>query len=102
VYPTLQMLADEGLIVSAESAGKKVFSLTEAGTAAAAETAGQPAPWDDAAQSGAGTMDYRESIGKLMSPVFQIGKNGSAAQVAEALEVLDETRKKLYAILAEG
>ena len=102
VYPTLQMLADEGLIASEESAGKKVFSLTEAGTAAVAETAGQPAPWDDAAQSGAGNMDYRESVGKLMAPVFQIGKNGSAAQITEALEVLDETRKKLYAILAEG
>ncbi len=47
-------------------------------------------------------MDYRESVGKLMAPVFQIGKNGSAAQIAEALEVLDETRKKLYTILAEG
>jgi DNA-binding PadR family transcriptional regulator len=102
VYPTLQMLADEGLIVSEESAGKKIFSLTEAGTAAVAEIADQPAPWDDAAHSGAGNVDYRESVGKLMAPVFQIGKNGSAAQIAEALDVLDETRKKLYTILAEG
>ncbi len=102
VYPTLQMLADEGLIASEESAGKKVFSLTEAGIATVAETADQPAPWDDAAQSGAGTVDYRESVAKVMHPVFQIGKNGSATQIAEALEVLEETRKKLYTILAEG
>lgn len=101
VYPTLQLLADEGLIVSEETGGKKVFSLTEAGTAAVAETADQPAPWDDAAQSGAGTSGYREAVGKLMPVVFQIGKNGTAAQVTAAIEILDETRKKLYSILAE-
>jgi DNA-binding PadR family transcriptional regulator len=102
VYPTLQLLADEGLVTSEETAGKKVFSLTETGSAAVAETADQPAPWDDAAQSGAGNVDYREAIGKLMPPIVQIGRSGSAAQITEALAILDETRRKLYAILAEG
>jgi len=102
VYPTLQLLADEGLIVSEETAGKKVFTLTEAGVAAVAETAGQPAPWEDAAATGAGNGDYRESVGKFMAAVFQVGKNGTKAQTDEALVVLDEARKKLYAILAEG
>jgi DNA-binding PadR family transcriptional regulator len=101
VYPTLQLLADEGLIVSAETAGKKVFSLTEAGTAAVAETAGQPAPWEEAAQSDSGNTGYREAVAKLMPAVFQLGKNGTKAQVDAALEVLDDARKKLYAILAE-
>ena len=49
VYPTLQLLADEGLVTSEETGGKKIFSLTEAGIAAVAETADQPAPWDEAA-----------------------------------------------------
>ncbi|HEY5548404.1 MAG TPA: PadR family transcriptional regulator [Coriobacteriia bacterium] len=102
VYPTLQMLADEGLIVAEETAGKKVFSLTEAGVAAVAETADQPAPWEDAAQSDGPNSGYRESVGKLMPAVFQIGKNGSAAQVAAAVEILEDTRKKLYEILAQG
>jgi len=102
VYPTLQLLADEGLIVAEETAGKKVFSLTDAGVAAVAETADQPAPWEDAAQSDGPNAGYRESVGKLMHAVFQIGKSGSTAQTAAAIEVLDETRKKLYAILAEG
>jgi DNA-binding PadR family transcriptional regulator len=102
VYPTLQLLADEGLISAEENAGKKVFSLTETGTAAVAETADQPAPWDEAAQTGAHNSDYREAVGKLMHAVFQIGKSGSQTQTAEALEVLDDARKKLYSILAEG
>jgi hypothetical protein len=33
--------------------------------------------------------------------VFQIGKAGSAAQVTAAIEVINDARKKLYAILAE-
>lgn len=102
VYPTLQMLADEGLIVSEETAGKKVFSLTETGRAAVAATADQPAPWEEAAQSDTGAGGLRAAIGKLMPAVFQIGKNGTAAQVTEAIEILDGARKKLYAMLAEG
>ena len=101
VYPTLQLLADEGLIVAQETAGKKVFSLTDTGTAAVAATADQPAPWEEAAQSGTGASGLREAIGKLMPAVFQIGKNGTAAQVAETIEILDGARKKLYAMLAE-
>src|SRR5450756_1075129 len=42
IYPTLQMLADEDLITAEETAGKKVYSLTDAGKAAVAETADQP------------------------------------------------------------
>jgi DNA-binding PadR family transcriptional regulator len=101
VYPTLQLLADEGLVTAEETAGKKVFSLTETGIAAVAETADQPAPWEDAVQSDSGAAGYREAAGKLMAAVFQIGKGGSAEQVTAAIEVLNDTRKKLYAILAE-
>ncbi|HEY5432060.1 MAG TPA: PadR family transcriptional regulator [Coriobacteriia bacterium] len=101
VYPTLQLLADEGLVTSEETAGKKVFSLTDAGKAAVAEVADQPAPWEDAAESDSGRSGYREAIGKFMPVVFQIGKNGTPEQVAAAIEILNDTRKKLYALLAE-
>jgi DNA-binding PadR family transcriptional regulator len=101
VYPTLQMLADEGLIAAEEAAGKKVFSLTDAGTAAVAETADQPAPWEEVAQADAGNGSYREAVAKLMHAAFQIGKSGSTTQAAAGIEVLNDARKKLYAILAE-
>jgi len=101
VYPTLQLLADEGLVTAEETGGKKVFSLTESGTAAVAETADQPAPWEDAASSDAGAQGYREAAGRLMGAVFQIGKSGSKEQVDAAIEILNDARKKLYAILAE-
>ena len=102
VYPTLQLLADEGLLSSEETAGKKVFSLTEAGVAEVAKTADQPAPWEDAAQSDAGGSGFREAVAKLMPAVFQVGKNGSPDQATAAVEVLNDARKKLYDILAKG
>jgi DNA-binding PadR family transcriptional regulator len=101
VYPTLQLLADEGLVTAEETAGKKVFSLTEAGTAAVAEVADQPAPWDEAAEGDETGTDLRESAGRLMPAIMQIGKNGSADQRTRAAAVLTEARKELYKILAE-
>ena len=38
VYPTLQLLADEGLVTAEESDGRKIYSLTEAGREDAAES----------------------------------------------------------------
>lgn len=102
VYPALQLLADEGLVSAEEASGKKVYSLTEAGKAEVAKTADQPAPWEEAAQGDSGTAGYRETVGRLMPAVFHIGKDGSPDQVKAAIEVLEDARKKLYAILAEG
>lgn len=102
VYPTLQLLADEGLISAQETAGKKVFSLTEAGKAAVAESAEQPAPWEEVAQSDTGAAGFREAAGKLMPALFQIGRSGSPEQIAAATEIVDDARKKLYAMLAEN
>lgn len=101
IYPTLQQLADEDLIVAEETGGKKVFSLTEAGVAEVAKIADQPAPWEEVAQSDSGIGDYRATVGKLMQAAFQIGTSGSKEQRAQAIEILTEDRKKLYAILAE-
>jgi DNA-binding PadR family transcriptional regulator len=101
VYPTLQLLADEGLVASEETGGKKVFSLTEAGVAAVAEIADQPAPWDEAAQSDSTVPGLREAASRLMFAVVQLGKTGSADQMTRAAAILTDARKKLYAILAE-
>ena len=42
VYPTLQLLADEGLIRAEESNGRKIYSLTEAGREVAGADASAP------------------------------------------------------------
>ncbi|MFJ5773723.1 PadR family transcriptional regulator [Streptomyces sp. NPDC093094] len=101
VYPTLQLLEDEGLIVSESEGGKKLFSLTEAGRAAAEE--GPDAPWEEAGRG----VDW-EALGEirqagfgLMEAFGQVWKTGSKEQREKALGVVNEARRKLYLILAD-
>jgi len=102
VYPTLQMLADEGLITAEESAGKKTYSLTDAGRAEADAGSERAAPWEGfgARDSGRGTALPKAGM-KLAQAAAQVGRTGSPEQVAQAVEVLDEARRKLYSILAQ-
>lgn len=100
VYPTLQLLADEGLVSSEEASGKKVFSLTEAGITAAAKLTEQPAPWEEAAEADAAS-ELRRQMPKIGAAIWQIALTGDAAKIERATEVLNDARKKLYSILSE-
>lgn len=103
IYPTLQMLADEGLIVATETAGKKVFSLTEDGKAAVVDLAEEPAPWDVAAAVGdvSGMLDLRESAARLASAVMQTARTGDKEKTDKVVEILNAARKQVYTLLAE-
>jgi DNA-binding PadR family transcriptional regulator len=102
IYPTLQLLEDEGLISSEAVDGRKRFTLTEAGqteaTAAAAD-----APWRELSEETvANGKDTREAVFGIMNALRQIGLSGDRDDWQRAVEVLNETKRKLYAILAEG
>src|SRR3954469_12851401 len=56
VYPTLQLLADEGLISAEESNGRKTYSLTEAGRVEVEASAGRDAPWKTSSSRESGGM----------------------------------------------
>ncbi|MFF8951044.1 PadR family transcriptional regulator [Streptomyces sp. NPDC014940] len=101
VYPTLQMLEDESLIASASEGGKKLFSLTDSGRAAAEE--GPEAPWEEASRG----VDW-EALGEirqagmgLMQAFGQVWNTGTKEQRDKAVAVLNDARKKLYLILAD-
>jgi len=119
VYPTLQLLADEGLVATGFRDEKKVYTLTEAGRTAAEQAA------TEQAQHAAGEHDHEHRSGarswstpsfprmsehdvavpksgaKLAQAAAQVAQVGTADQKKRAAELLDETRKRLYAILAE-
>ena len=100
IYPTLQLLVDEGLIASEEGAGRRAYSLTEAGQAEAT-TAAANAPWTEFSdETVASHHDSREAIAGIMMALRQIGFERSPEQWQKAVEVLNETKRKLYAILA--
>jgi hypothetical protein len=102
VYPTLALLEDEGHVVAEAEAGKRRFSLTESGRAIASELASQKSPWDEVLEhADPGAAQLRESVGQLVGAAIQIGRVGTADQQAKAVTILTETRRRIYAILAE-
>jgi DNA-binding PadR family transcriptional regulator len=102
VYPTLQVLEEEGLVTSTTADGKKVFALTDAGRAANAARGGDRAPWEEVSDGvDAAVLQLRDALGQIVGALKQIGRTGTAAQVAKARTVLTDARKSLYRILAE-
>ena len=91
------------MIEATETAGKKVFSLTDAGTAAVADLAEEPAPWDVAAASSdvSGLFGLRDAAGRLAAAVMQVGKAGDKAHIDATIDILKSARKQVYALLAE-
>lgn len=102
IYPTLQMLEEAELIRGEESDGKRRFTLTEAGVAEQEAKQGVETPWD-AVRAGAApeSMHLRESVGKLHHAIGQVFHAADDGQQKRVRELLDETRRKIYAILAE-
>jgi DNA-binding PadR family transcriptional regulator len=102
IYPTLQMLEDEGLIRGEESDGKRRFTLTEAGVAEQKEKAGEQTPWDSVrAEAEPEQVHLRESVHKLHHAIGQVFHAADEGQQKRIRELLDESRRKIYAILAE-
>jgi DNA-binding PadR family transcriptional regulator len=103
VYPTLQLLADEGLVRSEEaSGGRRNFELTDEGRAELEKRSGERAPWDVVAEeTSAPEFDLRDVTMGVMGATRQIAQGGNNEQLGRAIEILKETRRALYRVLAE-
>lgn len=102
VYPTLQQLEDEGLVRVEERAGKKVYTLTSEGRTRV-ESDEEAPPWERfGSDIHDGLFILREIGFQVGAAVTQVARAGSEAQVAKAKEILEETRRRIYQILAEG
>jgi DNA-binding PadR family transcriptional regulator len=101
IYPTLQLLEDEGLIKGEESEGKRRFALTDAGKAESEARTGD-APWDvvtaDAPPESLRLVRATHQLREAVAQVFHAGDEEKRKRVRE---LLDETRRKIYGILAE-
>jgi DNA-binding PadR family transcriptional regulator len=101
IYPTLQQLADEGLIASNSVDGKNVFNLTEDGASAVAANE-DPPPWERfASEGGAAYSGLKRSMFQLGAAAKQVAAAGSQAQVEAANDILNDARKAIYRLLAE-
>jgi DNA-binding PadR family transcriptional regulator len=101
VYPTLQLLGDEGLITASQTDGsKKLFELTDEGRAAA-EKVGTP-PWDEIAEGAdPGHINLRAAMGQLFGAVTQSAYTASTEQQQRIVDVINNARREVYGILGE-
>jgi DNA-binding PadR family transcriptional regulator len=101
VYPTLAQLEDEGLIHSVEAEGARRFEITDAGREHLQTRADEPAPWEPPAEAGDNPLaELAPLVIQIGKATFQVASVGDKDQRDRAQEVLSETRRALYRILA--
>lgn len=103
VYPTLQLLEDEGLARSGEHDGKRVYEITDTGREEAArrvEEAGGT-PWEIAGRNDTRVGEFRGAIRDLIVAAKQVSSSGNQDQVERMLEILKRARRDIYTMLAE-
>jgi DNA-binding PadR family transcriptional regulator len=108
IYPALQQLEDEGLVISDQSAGKRVYSLTEAGKAELqkeAETVKRI--WHRAQQAGdwspllgpEGVEMARPAAAVMKAAIRAAGRHYSdSAKIEKIREIVDRAKLELEAL----
>ena len=99
IYPTLSVLADEGLVQLTESDGRKLAALTDSGAAHVAENR---ATWPDPFQAGDAQdgPDLRTLTRELVDAVRHAAQNASGEQRERLAEILTTTKRDIYRALA--
>jgi DNA-binding PadR family transcriptional regulator len=100
VYPTLQLLEEEGLLTSREEGGKRVYELTEDGRAQVESQTAGGFPWESGDPT-SGRFALRKAIAQLHMAAQQVSLAGDESRVERATTVLKDARQKLYQLLAE-
>lgn len=103
IYPALAQLQDEGLIAEGQADGRRTFALTETGRAhvrdrreeLAAVFDGLDEPVDEAA------VELQSLLAQLGAAVGQVAQAGTEEHLAAARQLLVQTRRALYRLLAD-
>ena len=100
MYPALEKMEAHGAVTSTEADGKRQYELTDRGRELLAEIQSDDAtePWNQHGTGGRGEM--RRLISELGGQVRQIARFGNTEQRDAATVVLEDTKRKLYEILA--
>jgi DNA-binding PadR family transcriptional regulator len=104
VYPTLQLLVDEGLIAGTESEGsKRLFELTDDGRAAAEKI--ETPPWEEIAEGlkeqAPGRINLHTAVTQLMGAVAQSAFAATEEQQQRIVDIVNNARREVYNILGE-
>lgn len=102
IYPTLQVLEDEGLLTIEPVEGRRTASLTAQGATYVEDNrAHLGTPWESSASGHEPALALRQEILALKDAAAQMARVGSPAQHKAAADVLVAARKDLYRLLAD-
>ncbi|HMC38597.1 MAG TPA: PadR family transcriptional regulator [Acidimicrobiales bacterium] len=98
VYPTLQLLEEQGSVTGRDEEGKRIYQLTDEGRIEAGE-ARDLQPWSEGGPSEA-HRQLRFTLGQLAMAARQVAQVGDDTNLEAANRILVEARQKLYLLLA--
>jgi len=107
IYPLLEVLHDEKLVSIKIEKELRVYSLTKEGKKVLEESAAKlkesekVTPPTDKNWMKTSSENLKAGA-KLAQALSQVAQHGTPDQQKRAAELVDETRRKVYAILAEG
>lgn len=101
VYPTLQQLVDEELVVSTGDGRKTLFELTDAGKAEAESKADEIAAAFAAPGLPDSQREFFEALRKTMGVLHMYRTSATEEQAKAATAKIDQLRKDLLQILAD-
>jgi DNA-binding PadR family transcriptional regulator len=103
LYPALQLLEDQGLVLSDSANGRRQFTLTDLGHAELAAKPTGVAPWETMVrQADQGDVALNAALRHVGVAVNQVAEAGTAEQKVKAEELLKELRRQMYLLLAES
>lgn len=103
VYPTLQLLVDEGLIESTESGGRRTYNLTTTGKEFIEPELEKAAPWNTGSDRTPGPRGALATAGlSVAKAAADVARKGSPEQLERAAQLLDETTEALNKILTHN
>lgn len=104
VYPTLQLLEDGGYVTSETTQGKRVYTITDEGRQFLAERPQQEpqgGPWEAFRNKPQEFNQLRQAAMELAGAVMQVARSGNSDRMSRVKELLERTKREIYAILAE-
>ena len=106
IYPTLQLLEDEGNLTSETVDGKRTYKITAAGEKLLEEQTqnfgGERGGMRGAESNWEMRSDLRHTAMALLESLMQAGRYGSPEQVKAIQELLNKTNQGVHQILAGG
>ena len=106
VYPILAALEAAGLIAGRDEGQRRTYEITEKGRQVLGEHAAEFERFladeeDEEEAVDDGAAQLRDSAGRLMQAVAQIGPSSKTETIERIRELLDGVRKEIYKALAE-